>query len=125
MFSILENIETYFGYFLIRFYWHKVSYCTTQKRQVFPTYFGGGLFQGNLSNCEFYRFNVTSAIFFNLMTSFSNFSRRGCFIQVDSNEESTACSSFKGTYYALDLLLYENSFWFFYPKTFSLTKTFS
>ena len=35
MFSILENIETYFGYFLIRFYWHKVSYCTTQKRQVF------------------------------------------------------------------------------------------
>ena len=26
------------------------------KGQVFPIRFGGGLFQGNLSSCEFYRF---------------------------------------------------------------------
>ena len=108
LFSILENIQTYFRHFLISFYWHKVSYCTTHwkiwrmvttklfsflvrlyrcpelvKRQVFPKSFGRGLFQGNLSNCEFYRFNLTSAIFLNLMTSFSNFSRRGCFRQID------------------------------------------
>ena len=80
--------------FLVRLY----RYQELVKRQVFPTSFGGGLFQGNLSNCEFYRFNVMSAIFLNLMTSFLNFSRRGCFIQGDLNEESTACSSFKDTY---------------------------
>ena len=26
------------------------------KTKVFPTRFGGGLFQGNLSSCEFYRY---------------------------------------------------------------------
>ena len=34
----------------------KVGGSELGKRQVFPKRFDGGLFQGNLSICEFYRF---------------------------------------------------------------------
>ena len=55
----IQHIYKYIIYIYIFIYIYnrtKIGDSEAAKRQVFPKRFDGGLFEGNLSICEFYRF---------------------------------------------------------------------